>query len=69
MFAVCALAYTRSPTLVATVTLDISADESLLRDIIAGYQHDDFAKQLKKDIEASSIEGAREDNNLLYVSR
>jgi hypothetical protein len=69
MLAACALAYTRSPTLVAAATLDISADESLLRDIIAGYQNDDFAKQLKKDIEAGSIEGAREDNNLLYVGR
>src|SRR5271168_1012047 len=65
----CALAYTRSPTLTAATTLDISADESLLRDIVAGYQDDDFAKQLKKDISAGSIEGAREENNLLYVER
>jgi hypothetical protein len=72
MLAACALAYTRSPpseSLVAVATLDISADESLLRDIISGYQNDDFAKQLKKDIEAGSIEGAREENNLLYVGR
>jgi hypothetical protein len=65
----CALTYTRSPTVVAAATLDISADESLLRDIIVGYQNDDFAKQLKKPIEAGRIEGAREDNNLLYVGR
>jgi hypothetical protein len=74
--AACALAYTRSPSrspdssreIVATI-LDITADESLLRDIIAGYQHDDFAKQLRKDITAGSIEGAREENGLLYVGR
>jgi hypothetical protein len=55
--------------LLAAATLNISADESLLRDIIAGYQNDDFAKQLKKDITAGSIEGAREENGLLYVGR
>ena len=73
MLAACALAYTRSPSSLAravvAATLDISADESLLRDIIAGYQEDDFAKQLRKDIGAGSIEGAREENNLLYVGR
>jgi hypothetical protein len=74
MLAACALAYTTSPPsiseappLLAAATLDISADESLLRDIIAGYQNDDFAKQLRKDITAGSIEGAREENRLLYV--
>jgi hypothetical protein len=72
MFAACALAYTRSPSLqqtAALTTLDIMADESLLRDIIAGYQDDDFAKQLTKDIRAGSIEGARKENDLLYVGR
>ena len=74
MLAACALAYTRSPQcphplprLSVAATLDITADESLLRDITAGYQNDDFAKQLKKDITAGSIEGAREENGLLYV--
>src|ERR1700678_440384 len=65
----CALAYPQSPTLIAAATLDISADEFLLRDIIAGYQDDNFAKQLKKDISAGSIEGTRKENNLLYVGR
>ena len=73
MLAACALAYTRSPSStrreVVASTLDITADESLLRDITAGYQKDDFAKQLKKDIAAGSIEGAREENGLLYVGR
>lgn len=70
VFAACALAYTRSPSLQQTAvlaTLDISADESLLRDIIAGYQDDDFAKQLTKDIKAGSIESAQKENDLLYV--
>ena len=74
MLATCALAYTRSPSssqllpsVHAAVTLGISADESLLRDIIAGYQNDDFAKQLMKDITNGSIEGAQEENGLLYV--
>ena len=68
MLATCALAYTRSPSssqllpsVHAAVTLGISADESLLRDIIAGYQNDDFAKQLMKDITNGSIEGAQEE--------
>jgi hypothetical protein len=72
MLAACALAYTRSPSTtraVAAATLEITADESLLRDIIAGYENDDFAKQLKKDIKAGSIKGARDENNLLYVGR
>lgn len=72
--AACALAYTRSPSratsptrVPAAATLDISADEALLREITAGYQNDDFAIQLTKDITAGSIEGAREENGLLYV--
>ena len=68
--AACALAYTRSPCpkqMCVAATLDITADESLLRDITAGYQNDDFAKQLMKNIKAGSIEGAREENNLIYV--
>ena len=68
MLAACALAYTRSPPRrPAAAVLDISADESLLRDITAGYEDDEFAKQLKKDIRAGSIEGAQEENDLLYV--
>ena len=72
MLAACALAYTRSPPSTRSpvaAALDITADESLLRDIIAGYQNDEFAKQLMKDITAGSIEGAREENGLLYVGR
>ena len=72
MLAACAIAHTRSPPLpreLAAATLDITADESLLRDITAGYQDDEFAKQLRKDIKAGSIEGAREENDLLYVGR
>ena len=70
MFAACALAHTRSPPpprVIAATTFDITPDESLLRDITAGYQNDEFAKQLWKDISAGSIEGAQEENNLLYV--
>jgi hypothetical protein len=72
LLAACALAYTRSPSrrqMAALATLDISADESLLMDIISGYQDDEFAKQLTKDINAGSIEGARMENSLLYVGR
>jgi hypothetical protein len=72
LLAACALAYTRSPSrreTAALATLDISADESLLRDIISGYCDDEFAKQLTKDINAGSIEGARMENGLLYVGR
>ena len=72
MLAACALAYTSSPSLpqdLAAATLNITADESLLRDITAGYLDNEFAKQLRKDIKAGSIEGAREENDLLYVSR
>ena len=65
MLAACALAHTRSPPSHAAAVLDITADESLLRDIIDGYQDDDFAKQLKKDISARSIQGTREENGLL----
>lgn len=53
MLAACALAYTRSPhrqPVVIAAALDIMADVSLLRDIITGYQNDEFAKQLTKDI-------------------
>ena len=69
MFATCALAYTRSPSTCVAAVLDITADESLLRDIRNSYERDDFAKQLRKDISARSIEGARDENGLLYVGR
>ena len=72
MLAACALAHTRSPSRpreFAAATLDITADESLLRDITAGYQEDEFAQQLMKDIQAGSIEGARDKNGLLYVGQ
>jgi hypothetical protein len=70
LFAACALAHTRSPSpQPVAATLDITADETLLNDIITGYQDDDFAQQLTKDINAGSIEGAHNDNGLLYVGR
>ena len=72
MLAVCALAHTRSPRskrMCVAATLDITADESLLRDITAGYQNDEFAKQLMKNIKNGSIKGICEENNLLYVGR
>lgn len=72
MLAACAFAHTRSPSRpreLAAATLDITADESLLRDITAGYQEDEFAQQLRKDIQAGSIEGARDENGLLYVGQ
>ena len=61
MLVACALAYTWSPSLsqdLAAMTLNIMADESLLRDVTraTGYHNDKFAKQLRKDIKASSIE-------------
>ena len=65
MLAACALAHTRSlgpPHQLIATTLDITVDESLLREIITGYQNDKFAKQLAKYIEASQKE-----NDLLYV--
>ena len=69
-FAACALAYTRTPPMppqyVAT-TLKISADLNFLQQIKDGYTEDEFAKQLRADISAGSIEGAREDKGLIYV--
>jgi Integrase zinc binding domain len=44
--------------------LDISAYGSLLA---AGYETDDFAKQLTKNISMGSVEGAMLSNGLLYV--
>ncbi|GLB33353.1 putative retrotransposable element tf2 155 kda protein type 1-like [Lyophyllum shimeji] len=71
-FAACALAYTRSPShsyTAALSILEIAADETLCKEIIAGYEDDEFAKQLEKDIRASSITGAQKENGLLYVGR
>ncbi|KAF5376678.1 hypothetical protein D9615_007909 [Tricholomella constricta] len=71
LFAACALAWTRHPRseIVGLATLDISADKELLEDILAGYETDNFAKQLRQDIHAGSITGARKENGLLYVGR
>jgi hypothetical protein len=49
--------------------LNITADQSLLKAIITGYETDDFAKKLIKDINMGSIEGATLTNNRLYVGR
>ena len=66
--AACAIAYTRSaPATHAGGILNITADQSLLNAIITGYETDDFAKKLTKDIDMGSIEGATLTNNLLYV--
>ena len=48
-------------------TLEISADLNFLQQIKDGYTEDEFAKQLRADISAGSIEGAREDKGLIYV--
>jgi hypothetical protein len=47
--------------------LAITADSEMLTQIIEGYEEDNFCKQLRADIAAGSIEGARCENNLLYV--
>jgi RNase H-like domain found in reverse transcriptase/Reverse transcriptase (RNA-dependent DNA polymerase)/Integrase zinc binding domain len=68
--AACAMAYTRhAPTPPAAGILNITADQSLLNAIITGYETDDFAKQLTKDISMGSIEGATLTDKLLYVGR
>ena len=48
--------------------LNITANQSLLKAIITGYETDDFTKKLTKDIDMGSIEGATLTDNLLYVS-
>ena len=66
--AACAMAYTRhAPTPPAAGILNITTDQSLLDAIIIGYETDDFAKQLTKDISMGSIKGATLTNKLLYV--
>ena len=66
--AACAIAYTQhAPTPPATGILNITADQSLLDAIITGYETDDFAKQLTKDISMGSIKGATLTDKLLYV--
>jgi hypothetical protein len=68
--AACAIAYTRhAPDQFAAGILNIAADQSLLDAIISGYETDDFAKQLTKDIDMGSIEGATLTDKLLYVGR
>jgi hypothetical protein len=68
--AACAIAYTRNPpNLPVAGVLNIAADHSLLDAIIKGYETDDFAKKLTKDIEMGSIEGATLTDRLLYVGR
>ena len=68
--AACAIAYTcNAPTTHAGGILNIATDQSLLDTIITGYKTDDFTKQLTKDIDMGSIEGATLTNKLLYVGR
>ena len=66
--AACAIAYTRNPLPThAAGILNITSDQSLLDAIITGYEADPFAKQLLKDIDMGSIEGATLTDKLLYV--
>ena len=60
---------THVPTFPAVGILNITTNQSLLNVIITGYETDDFAKQLAKDISMGSIEGATLTNKLLYVGR
>ena len=67
--AACAIAYTRNALAThAAGILNIAADQSLLDAIVTGYETDSFAKQLMKDIDMGSIEGATLTDKLLYVS-
>ena len=54
----CTIAYTCNAPIDTTSTLKITANQSLLDAIITGYETDDFAKQLTKDIAMGSIKGA-----------
>ena len=66
--AACAIAYTHNAPATHTASiLNIAADQSLLDAIITGYETDSFAKQLMKDINMGSIEGATLTDKLLYV--
>ena len=66
--AACTIAHTRNPPAThAAGILNITSDQSLLDAIITGYEADLFAKQLLKDIDMRSIEGATLTNKLLYV--
>ena len=67
--AACAMAYAQhAPTSPAAGVLNITSDQSLLDAIIAGYETDDFAKKLAKDISMGSIEGVTLTDKLLYVA-
>ena len=67
--AACAMAYTHNtPNPPMAGMLNITSDQSLLDAIITGYETNDFAKQLTKDISMGSIEGATLTDKLLYVS-
>jgi hypothetical protein len=66
----CAITYTCNALAThAGGVLNITADQSLLKAIITGYETDDFAKKLIKDIDMGSIKGATLTDNLLYVGR
>ena len=65
--AACTIAYTCSAPTVGT--LNITANKSFLDAIIKGYETDDFAQQLTKDISMGSIKGATLTDKLLYIGR
>ena len=70
--AACAMAHTRNTPAhtrctTATGVLSITTDQSLLNAIVTGYETDEFAKQLTKDIKMGSIDGATLNDKLLYV--
>ena len=66
--AACAIAYTHNaPNPPMAGMLNIASNQSLLDAITTGYETDNFAKQLTKDISMGSIEGATLTNKLLYV--
>ena len=66
---VCNSLHTKCTNTPIASILNIAADQSLLDTIITGYETDDFAQQLTKDINMGSIEGATLIDKLLYVGR
>ncbi|KIJ35833.1 hypothetical protein M422DRAFT_261786 [Sphaerobolus stellatus SS14] len=68
--AACTLAYTRNlPRTITIGILEISTNKEILTRILNDYQVDNFCKQVRADIEASSIEGVRRENKLLYLGK
>ena len=66
--AACAIAYTcNALTPPIAGILNIATNQLLLDTIIIGYETDDFAKQVTKDISMGSIKGATLTDKLLYI--